>query len=331
VQFLVAADKFRGTLSAAEATAAVAQTLVERRHTAVEIPLSDGGEGFLEAFGGSNRTTTVTGPLGEPVQADWRFDNRTAVIEMAHAAGLTLAGGPAENDPLGATTAGVGDLINAALDAGAKRILIGLGGSATTDGGLGALERVKRDRLRGVELVVACDVSSPFTQAAALFAEQKGASPAQVALLERRLQSLAERFRGTDGIDVDSVRGSGAAGGLAGGLLTLGAELVPGFELVAEEVGFFDAIESAGAVVTGEGLLDTASFDGKVVGGVTEAAAHHHLPTLVIVGDAEIGLARPEHTVSLVERFGPDRAKTEPAICIQIAVNEWLDHSTFDA
>jgi glycerate kinase len=314
VQFLVAADKFRGTLSAAEATAAVAQTLVERRHTAVEIPLSDGGEGFLEAFGGSNRTTTVTGPLGEPVQADWRFDNRTAVIEMAHAAGLTLAGGPAENDPLGATTAGVGDLINAALDAGAKRILIGLGGSATTDGGLGALERVKRDRLRGVELVVACDVSSPFTQAAALFAEQKGASPAQVALLERRLQSLAERFRGTDGIDVDSVRGSGAAGGLAGGLLTLGAELVPGFELV-----------------TGEGLLDTASFDGKVVGGVTEAAAHHHLPTLVIVGDAEIGLARPEHTVSLVERFGPDRAKTEPAICIQIAVNEWLDHSTFDA
>src|SRR5690606_36055176 len=145
--------------------------------------------------GGANRTTTVTGPLGEPVDAAWRLDGRTAVIEMARAAGLDLVGGPEGNDPVAASTAGVGEAIGAALDAGARRVIVGVGGSATTDGGLAALRALHPlARLRGVELLVACDVRTPFLDAAPVFAPQKGATPAQVELLRRRLERLAQVY-----------------------------------------------------------------------------------------------------------------------------------------
>src|SRR6202011_2178639 len=156
---------------------------------------------------------------------EWLLAGRTAVIEMARASGLLLAGGPDGNDPMNATTRGTGELIAAAPAAGARRIIVGLGGSATTDGGHGALD-VLRDRLRGVELVVACDVTTRFADAAAEFCPQKGASPAQVALLQRRLERLADDYRTTTGVDVSELAGAGAAGGLAGGLATLGATLI---------------------------------------------------------------------------------------------------------
>ena len=142
---LVAPDSFKGTFGAPEVAGAIAAGLRGAGRDARELPVADGGEGTLDVLGGPNRTTTVTGPLGEPVEAGWRMTGRTAIIEMARASGLVLAGGAENNDPVGASSAGTGELVAAALDAGAKRILVGLGGSATTDGGLPALRGILRD------------------------------------------------------------------------------------------------------------------------------------------------------------------------------------------
>ncbi len=204
---LVAApDKFRGTASATTAAAAAAGAARQVGWTADEVPMSDGGEGLLDACGGTRHVTTVTGPLGRAVEAEWRLLGtdaalggganalRTAVVEMSKAAGRALVPRPRGDDPVRATTAGVGQLLLAARDAGAGRIVIGCGGSATTDGGEGAFDAVgSPEALRDVELVVASDVTIPFTEAAAVFGPQKGASRAQVELLERRLVEVAAR------------------------------------------------------------------------------------------------------------------------------------------
>src|SRR3954454_22183543 len=139
VHVVAAPDQFRGTATAAEVAAAIGRAATAAGHRCDQAPRADGGEGTLEALGGPNRTTTVTGPLGEPVDAAWRLDRGRAVIEMARASGLELAGGADENDAVAASTTGTGELLAAAIDAGAKRVLVGVGGSATTDGGLGAL------------------------------------------------------------------------------------------------------------------------------------------------------------------------------------------------
>ncbi len=206
------------------------------------------------------------------------------------ASGLELVGGAEGNDPISASTTGTGELISAAVDLGATRVLVGVGGSATTDGGFGALRALyPPQRLRGVELLVACDVRTRFVDAARIFAPQKGASPAQVTLLERRLERLAQVYLEEHGVDVRELEGSGAAGGLAGGLAAVGAELVPGFELVADEVGLAERIEGADLVVTGEGFLDEQSFDGKVVGGVAELAAEVDVPSSPWSGRSSTG------------------------------------------
>jgi len=250
------------------------------------VPMSDGGEGLLDVLGGPNRTSRVTGPLGAPVEAAWRLAQRTAVIEMSRASGLQLAGGPEGNDVLQATTTGTGQLIDRALEEGARRIVVGLGGSATTDGGLGALEALRSPaRLRTVELEVACDVRTRFVDAAEVFGPQKGATPAQVKLLRRRLERLAAEYFVEFGVDVATVDGGGAAGGLAGALVAVGGRIQSGFDTVADEVGLIDRLEGADLVVTGEGFLDAESFDGKVVGGVTELAGELEVPVLAVVGE----------------------------------------------
>ena len=288
MRVLAAFDKFRGTLTAREATNAVAAACWELGADCDEAPLADGGEGLLDVFGGGNRTSIVTGPLGTPVEAAWRIDRRTAVIEMARASGLVLAGGAEGNDPLSATTRGTGELISKAIDQGARTVLVGLGGSATSDGGLGAVQALgSRSRLAAIDVQVACDVRTRFVDAAEVFAPQKGATPAQVRLLTSRLEQLAERYLAEYGVDVREADGSGAAGGLAGGLLAVGARLVPGFDLVAEHVDLDERIAAADVVVTGEGFLDAQSLDGKVVGGVCALAAEHGVPVVVIVGDAD--------------------------------------------
>ena len=317
MRVVIAPDKFKGTATARVMARAIADRLWELGHDTTEVPMADGGEGFLDVLGGPNRTDTVTGPLGTPVEAPWRLSRRVAVIEMAAASGLTVAGGPEANHPVDATTAGTGELIGLAVESGARRVLVGVGGSATTDGGLGALRALHPPhRLRGVELLVACDVRTRFTAAAEVFGPQKGASPAQVELLRRRLERLAQVFLDESGVDVDDLEGSGAAGGLAGGLATVGAELVPGFELVAEESGLDERMEGADLVVTGEGFLDEESFDGKVVGGVAEMAAELGVPCLAVVGEVVDPLPTlpPGLTVvSLTERVGAEESRARPA------------------
>jgi glycerate 2-kinase len=251
----------------------------------VQIPLADGGEGTLDALvaarGGSRRTTRVTGPLGDPVDAEWGvLPGGIAVIEMAQASGLALVEG--RNDPLRASTRGTGELIDAVRRSGFRRVVVAVGGSATTDGGLAAVEAVGWS-LQGIDVTVACDVDTSFEDAARVYGPQKGATDAQVSLLTRRLARLADEYRARTGVDVASLVGAGAAGGLAGGLAAIGARLVPGFEAVAETVGLETALEGATLAVTGEGKLDGSSLAGKVVGGVLAWAEDLGVPKVAVV------------------------------------------------
>ena len=325
MKVLAAVDKFRGTATAAQVATAIGHACWQLGHDCVERPLADGGEGTLEALGGANRTTLVTGPLGKPVQAPWRLHRGTAVIEMACASGLLLAGGKQENDPIAATTTGTGELIDAALDLGAKRIIVCLGGSATTDGGLGAIKAIQTPaRLKGVEFVVACDVTTQFTDAAKVFAPQKGASPAQVQFLTTRLEKLVQDYQTNYGVDVSKISGAGAAGGLAGGLAALGAQLVPGFDLVAEEVELDVLIADIDMIITGEGFMDNESFAGKVVGSMAELAFERKINIAAICGEIHPEVRSQINSVSLVETFGRDEAFARPLHCIEHAALQIL-------
>jgi glycerate kinase len=312
MRVLACPDKFRGTATAGEAAAAISAAVIAHGGTCVERPLADGGEGTLEALGGPNRRTEVTGPLGAPVVAEWRLRDGVAVIEMARASGLLLAGGAEGNDPLDATTTGTGELIAAAVEAGARRVLVGVGGSATTDGGLGALRAMAPlPRFRGVDIEVACDVRTRFIDAAEVFAPQKGASDAQVALLRRRLERLAAVYLAEHEVDVAAMDMAGAAGGLAGGLAAIGARLREGFQVVADELELYDLVEEADLVITGEGRLDASSFDGKVVGGVASLAADAGVPVLAVVGAAAADVRDRIDVIDLTASVGEARAMTD--------------------
>ena len=325
MRVLACPDKFRGTASAEEVAAAIAAAAAEQGWNCVVQPMADGGEGTLEAFGGANRTTAVTGPDRSVVQAEWRLDGALAVVEMARASGLSLVGGSDGNDAVQATSAGTGELISTAADRGAKRIIVGLGGSATTDGGLGALEAMAPlARYRGVDIEVAADVRTKFVDAAAVFGPQKGASTAEVALLAGRLARLAQVYESEHGVDVTDVPRSGAAGGLGGGLFAVGADLRDGFELVADSVGLYEQIEDVDLVITGEGRLDTTSFEGKVVGGVVELARHAEVPVMAIVGRATDDVAGMIPTVDLTATFGSERALNDTLGCVRTAASDQL-------
>jgi glycerate kinase len=297
---LVCPDKFRGTLTAAEAAAAMAAGLRRAGFEEIrEIPLADGGDGTLDALlasrGGSRRTAIVTGPLGDRVEAEWAMlPGGLAVVEMARASGLSLVDG--RNDPLRASTRGTGELIAVALRSGARRVIVGVGGSATTDGGLAAVETLGWST-NGIPITVACDVSTRFLDAARVFGPQKGATEAQVALLTRRLGRLADEYEARTGVDVRELAGSGAAGGLAGGLAAIGADLEPGFDVVADAAGLEDALDDVELVVTGEGKLDVTSFDGKTVGGVLDWAADAGVPNVAVIAGQVTSEAREELAV----------------------------------
>jgi len=326
---LAAPDKFRGTATAPEVAAAVAAAAGATGWNCDEIPVADGGEGTLEALGGRVRRARVRGPLGDPVDAEWRMRDDGAVVEMARASGLTLTGGPDGNDPVQATTYGTGELIATALDEGARRVIVAVGGSATTDGGLGCVTALGPRRLRAIDVTVACDVEITFLDAAEAFAPQKGATPAQVALLRRRLDRLAQVYERDYGVDVRALPGSGAAGGLAGGLAALGATLVPGFDVVADALSLAERLEDVDLVVTGEGFLDAQSFAGKAVGGVVDLAREADVPVLVVVGDIYADELSPDlldglEVVSLVERFGAEKARADVLTCVEAIVAEAL-------
>lgn len=294
---VVAPDKFKGTLSAPRVAAAVERGLREAvPGLAVRsLPVADGGDGTVDAAVAAGFLRVgrwVTGPVGKPVAASFAVRGATAVVEVASASGLALLDEPA---PLTATSRGVGELLVSALDSGARRIVLGVGGSACTDGGRGMLDAIG-DRVgdfADVELVLASDVDNPLlgpSGAAAVYGPQKGATPEQVEVLEERLAAFAREV-GPEFVDVP---GAGAAGGIGfAALAVLGATRRPGIEVVLELVGFAEAVEGARLVVTGEGSLDAQTRHGKAPAGV--AAAAGSVPAVAVAGrtsvdPAELGL-----------------------------------------
>ena len=286
---LVAPDSFKGTLSAAAVAEAIGRGLQAGGRPVDLCPVADGGEGTLEALlppiEGELRTATVSDPLGRRIKAAFALGDGVAVVEMAAASGLGLVD-PGERDPVAATTYGTGELIMAAVQAGADVVHLGVGGSATTDGGAGALEAIRdAGGLGGARILVLTDVRTPFEHAARVFGPQKGADPDAVARLTRRLNSQARRFRR----DPRGVPMTGAAGGLSGGLWAeLGAELLPGAQFVLDAVDFDRRMRAARAVVTGEGKLDQQSLAGKLVSEISTRARQAGVPCHAIVGTREL-------------------------------------------
>jgi glycerate kinase len=291
---LVAPDSFKGTLRAGEVAEAIGRGLEAEGWPVDLCPVADGGEGTLEALlpalGGALERGTVSDPLGRPIGAEFGLGEevrggRVAIVESALASGLGLLD-PVELDPFGASTAGTGELILAAVGAGARTVYVGVGGSATTDGGAGAIRAIERGGgLDGAKLVVLCDVRTPFEDAARVFGPQKGAGPDDVARLERRLQAAARRFHR----DPRGVPMTGAAGGLAGGLWAqFGAALVPGASFVLDLLDFDRRMHAARAVVTGEGRLDEQSLAGKAVSEVATRSRQSGVPCHAIVGRREL-------------------------------------------
>lgn len=289
MKVLVAPDKFRGSAGAAEVASAMAAGAVAAGCDEVrELPLSDGGEGFADVLvnscGGSYESCDANDSNGDPISVDYGvLPDGTAVIESASAIGLDRVRGR-RHDPVLASTSGVGELIHDAIEKGASKILVGIGGSATSDGGMGAVEELNWS-LNGVEVLVACDVSTAFVDAARVFGPQKGASPTQVEILTERLSRHRSDFLHKTGIDVNLIAGSGAGGGLAGGLAAIGARLVPGFGIVAGYAGLARHLDACDLVMTGEGRLDATSLSGKVVGEVLARAVRQGVDRrLVIAG-----------------------------------------------
>lgn len=321
-------DSFKGTMSSAEICSIMEQVI--HRHFPLaqvhSIPVADGGEGsvdaFLRAVGGEKHTAEVTGPLGHPVTAFYGIlPDHTAVIEMAAAAGLPLVGETPNAG--GTTTYGVGELMALALERGCKKIILGLGGSATNDGGCGAAAAMGavfrdaagvpfvpvgntlcqiasvelttlRQRLADVNITVMCDIDNPLCGpqgAAAVFAPQKGADPAAVALLDAGLAHMAEVVRRDLGREILRLPGAGAAGGMGGGMAAyFDARLQMGIETVLDTVGFDALLEGTDLVLTGEGRLDSQSLRGKVVIGIARRTQRAGVPLVAMVGDVGEGI-----------------------------------------
>lgn len=286
---IVCPDSFKGTFTAQDVAAAIAAGVREAGCEAVQLPLADGGEGTLDALlgpGGERRTATVAGPLGDPVEAAYGLldGGRLGVVEMAQASGLTLV--PAERrDAWRASTGGTGELIAAAAADGVERMLVAVGGSATTDGGAGALAALAESGTTVPPLTLLCDVATPFEDAAVVFGPQKGADPALVKRLTERLERLASTFPR----DPRGVPRTGCAGGLSGALWAAhDAELVSGADFVLDLLGFDRLRAAADLVITGEGCLDEQSAAGKVVGTVAARCRAGRVPCFAVVGRSRL-------------------------------------------
>lgn len=319
MRVLIAPDCFGGSLTAPEAAGAIAAGWRRGRpgDALTLVPQSDGGPGFVDVLAASNsngnaerRFSRVRGPLNDEVEAAWLFDadSATAYLECAQACGLTLLGGPPNpQTAMDAHSGGVGQLMDAALRAGASTVVVGLGGSACTDGGRGMVEALgglaaARARFSGVGLVVATDVEHPLlgpTGAARVFGPQKGADPQTVERLERRLTAWSDELddvcindvcindvniNTAAGQPISAMRGAGAAGGLGAALLALGGRRESGAAVIAERTGLARAVAAADLLVTGEGRLDDQSPHGKVVGALARAARRAGAPVLVLAG-----------------------------------------------
>ena len=330
MKIIIAPDSFKESLTASQVANAIEEGIIRRLPNAeiCKIPMADGGEGTLEtlinSYGGQKFHHEVSGPLGQAVTATFGLLNKdeTAVIEMASASGLELTR-PEGRNPLITSTFGTGELILAALDKGAKKIIIGLGGSATNDGGAGMmsalgvrfldrqgkelvsggaalaeLESIDTSRLdpriANTEFIVACDVNNPLTGqqgASYVFGPQKGASPEQVRLLDQALAQYADTIESQLNITVNTLPGAGAAGGMGAALIAfMKATLKPGIELVLDFVSFDRAVKNANLVITGEGRMDAQSIHGKTPVGVAQAAKVYDIPVIAITGSLGEGV-----------------------------------------
>ncbi|HEX6486719.1 MAG TPA: glycerate kinase [Nocardioidaceae bacterium] len=349
MRVVIAPDKFAGTLTAVEAAQAIADGWLRRAPgDEVElVPMADGGPGFVDvlhaSLGGDLLARTVTGPCGETVPASLLLVDGTAYVESAQACGLHLTR-PQERDPERATTRGVGELVAAAVDAGARHVVVGLGGSGTNDGGAGllaalgadavpggaleggpsalsSLERVDlapaRHRLEGVTLTVASDVDNPLLGligATNVYGPQKGLAQDRLLAVDAMLETLAAATDKRTAL----AKGAGAAGGLGFALLLLGATRQPGVELVADAVGLERKAAAADLVVTGEGAFDFSSRSGKVPYGVAAVAARVLVPCIalagkVLVGSREMRALGIESAYAVVDLVGEEKSFSDPA------------------
>lgn len=308
MRVLIAPDSFGDTLTAVEAAGAIAAGWGRGRPTDIVLsaPQSDGGPGFVDVLavrGGDVHAATVSGPLSAPVTARWLRAGEVAYLESAQACGLHLLGGaPDPGTALAAHSLGVGQLVAVAVDAGARTVVVGLGGSGCTDGGRGLIRALggsddaagfaaARDRLSGVRLIAATDVENPLLGphgAAAVFGPQKGADPETVELLEQRNADWASVLDAVAGSPVSGAAGAGAAGGLGAALLALGADRRSGADVVAELTEQDALLRSVDVVVTGEGRFDHQSLGGKVAVALARSARAHDVPVLVLAGQVAL-------------------------------------------
>ena len=355
LKVVVAPDSFKGSLTASEACDAIENGLLKVFPDAdiIKVPMADGGEGtvrsLVDATGGKVVSCRVTGPLGEQTKAFYGIlgDGTTAVIEMASASGLPLVPKDRKN-PCFTTTYGTGELIKAAMDRGCRRLIIGIGGSATNDGGVGMAEavgvkfldangsQIKRGggflsdldridmsgldmRVKEAEFVVACDVDNPLTGprgASAVYGPQKGATPEMVQILDRGLYNLARVIKKDVGVDVNDIPGSGAAGGLGAGLIAFtSAELKKGIEIVIETTGLKEKLQGADLVITGEGKTDFQTLFGKTPIGVANCAKENDIPVVIISGGySEDALELYEHGIDALTTIVKGPCSVDDAI-----------------
>ncbi|MBP3256672.1 MAG: glycerate kinase [Bacteroidales bacterium] len=294
MKIILAPDSFKECLTAAQVAQAMALAVQEACPSAqvIRMPLADGGEGTLEvlvgALGGVQQEVTVSDPLGRPVPARLGVAGDTAVIEVAQACGLSLLT-PEERRPLEASSRGVGELLMAAYRRGCRHFLIGLGGTATCDGGAGMLAVPGVKALKDITVELLCDVDAPFIGpqgAARVFAPQKGASPEDVEVLEARMMALAARMQAETGVDVRHIPGAGAAGGLGGAFLAYwGARKVSGIGRMLELLRFSETVKGASLIITGEGRSDAQTLQGKVPFGILQHAGK--VPVALVSGRIE--------------------------------------------
>ena len=326
-KIVIASDSFKGSLSSLEVAHAAADGIrrILPESEIVCIETADGGEGtaatLTRALNGTSVKAAVSDPLGRKINATYGTaesdGEKTAVMEMSQASGLPLLK-PSERNPLLTSTYGTGEMILDAIGRGCRRFLMGIGGSATNDGGTGMLEALgfrftdrdgqkitglcggKIGKIAGIdgsmvppevlesEFIIACDVETPFwgpEGAAAVFGPQKGATPDMAALLEAGMQSLGKVIIRDLGIDLSSIKGSGAAGGLGGAFHAfLNARLCSGIDMVLDSIGFEDAVRDADLIITGEGKIDSQTSRGKVISGITARAQKHGIPVIAIAG-----------------------------------------------
>ena len=332
MKIVLAPDSFKGCLPAKEVAETMASALHEMHPDweIVELPLADGGEGpvdtVIDSLGGTCFEATVSDPLGRPVPARYGIAGNTAVIEVAEACGLKHLA-PSERNPIMATSRGVGELLLAVRSRGVRHFLIGLGGTATCDGGSGMMSVPGIvEALEGCILELLCDVDNPFVGprgAARVFAPQKGARPADVEILEERMKALACTILTETGKDVSSLPGAGAAGGLGGAFMAyFNAASVPGIDKILSITGFEKSIAGANLIVTGEGKSDLQTLSGKVPYGVLKHAGG--IPVTLLSGRIEDLPALQEAGFSQIIQVSPENLSDEEATQTIVAIaNLW--------